>query len=72
MSEPETNAEVNTECVYQRGGDYRRTCCELFNCCDCGVTVESRDNGGGCGCRYCFSCNACEYCLNKENQDGYN
>lgn len=30
-------------------------CESLFNCCDCG--------GNECGCRYCFSCNACEQCL---------
>lgn len=30
-------------------------CGEAFNCCDCG--------GGDCGCRYCFSCNACDACL---------
>lgn len=28
-----------------------------FNCCDCG--------GGGCGCGYCWSCNACEACRNN-------
>ena len=33
------------------------TCFELYDCCDCG--------GIDCGCRYCFSCNACEYCLDK-------
>ena len=30
------------------------TCSELFNCCDCG--------GAGCGCYYCWSCNACDEC----------
>lgn len=31
------------------------SCRELFDCCDCG--------GNECGCRECFSCNACEHCL---------
>ena len=33
-------------------------CSNLFNCCNCG--------GNDCGCRYCFSCNACEFCLKEE------
>lgn len=32
-------------------------CSELYNCCDCGT--------GNCGCAYCFSCNACDHCLNE-------
>lgn len=31
------------------------TCAKRLNCCDCG--------GNDCGCRYCWSCNACEHCL---------
>lgn len=31
-------------------------CNEIYDCCDCG--------GNECGCGYCFSCNACEDCLN--------
>ena len=34
-------------------------CFDNFNCCDCG--------GNDCGCAYCFSCNACDKCLNREN-----
>lgn len=34
------------------------TCGEVYSCCDCG--------GNDCGCGYCFSCNACEYCLDEE------
>lgn len=34
-------------------------CSDSFNCCDCG--------GSHCGCGYCFSCNACDECLNAEN-----
>lgn len=37
-------------------GDYE--CGDLFDCCDCG--------GNDCGCAYCFSCNACEECLDDE------
>lgn len=37
--------------------------CEyMFDCCDCG----NRD-GEGCGCAYCWSCNACEECLGDED-----
>jgi hypothetical protein len=35
-------------------------CGDMFNCCDCGNPED------GCGCSYCFSCNACEECLNEE------
>lgn len=34
-------------------------CFDLYNCCDCGGI----DGEYGCGCRYCFSCNACDVCL---------
>ena len=43
------------KCIHEKSG---KTCDELFNCCDCG--------GNDCGCAYCFSCNACEICINKE------
>lgn len=33
-------------------------CSEIYNCCDCGC-----EDGNGCGCGYCWSCNACEECL---------
>lgn len=33
-------------------------CSELFNCCDCGA----EDGELGCGCAYCWSCNACDVC----------
>lgn len=32
-------------------------CSSLYDCCDCG--------GNECGCLYCWSCNACEVCLNN-------
>lgn len=35
-------------------------CGVLFNCCDCG--------GNGCGCRYCFACNACKHCAEDDGQ----
>jgi len=35
------------------------TCEHIYNCCDCG--------GNQCGCRYCWSCNACDTCLNHDN-----
>ena len=35
-------------------------CGSMYNCCDCGNPED------GCGCAYCFSCNACEECLNEE------
>ncbi len=33
-------------------------CSQLFNCCDCG--------GNDCGCRYCWSCNACTTCMESD------
>lgn len=38
-----------------------RTCGDMYNCCDCGTTDDC-----GCGCSYCFSCNACDHCKNDE------
>jgi hypothetical protein len=38
-------------------------CGSMYNCCDCG-NVED-----GCGCSYCFSCNACEECLNDDEEE---
>ena len=43
------------------GGD---TCSDYYNCCDCGVE-EGED---GCGCAYCWSCNACDFCLNDDSE----
>jgi hypothetical protein len=37
------------------------TCADMgFNCCDCG--------GEGCGCAYCWSCRACDNCLNDTGE----
>ena len=38
------------------------TCGDMYNCCDCGTNDEDK----GCGCSYCFSCNACETCKNED------
>ena len=35
------------------------SCSEIYNCCDCGGDEDS-----GCGCSYCWSCNACDFCKN--------
>jgi len=34
-------------------------CTDVYNCCSCG--------DAGCGCAYCFDCNACDSC--KEGED---
>jgi len=39
-------------------GNGKDTCSDYYNCCDCG--------GYDCGCAYCWSCNACEFCLNDD------
>jgi hypothetical protein len=36
-------------------------CNEMYNCCDCG--------GHNCGCRYCWSCNACDACKGITDDD---
>lgn len=36
------------------------TCGEQFDCCSCG--------GNECGCAYCFDCQACEFCIEEDNQ----
>ena len=41
-------------------------CSSALNCCDCGREDFERD---GCGCRYCYSCNACETCLSLDAND---
>ena len=38
-------------------------CGDMFNCCDCGL----RDDG--CGCGYCFACNACDACYDGSSGD---
>jgi hypothetical protein len=39
-------------------------CSDMYNCCDCGGDVDN-----GCGCAYCWSCNACESCLDESEED---
>lgn len=51
--EHETIEKPATCLVVIERGDY--DCALLLRCCDCG---ENR-----CGCIYCWSCNACENCL---------
>ena len=41
-------------------------CGSYYTCCDCG------DSDSGCGCAYCWSCNACESCLNDEEDRSTN
>jgi len=45
----------------RKGNQY--DCGSMYDCCDCGTRDES---GCGCGCGGCFSCNACEECINEE------
>ena len=35
-------------------------CSSMYNCCDCG--------GNNCGCAYCFSCHACNHCLDDDGE----
>lgn len=35
------------------------TCEKMYDCCDCG--------SNGCGCNYCWSCNACDIYLEHDN-----
>lgn len=37
-------------------------CEDRYDCCDCGT----QDSEHGCGCRYCWSCNACDSCKEKQ------
>lgn len=36
-------------------------CEDRYDCCDCGT----QDSEHGCGCSYCWSCNACDSCKEK-------
>ncbi|MCG6459633.1 hypothetical protein K6U44_04060 [Vibrio parahaemolyticus] len=51
---------MNNQCE-NINAENRHECTDLYNCCDCG--------GHHCGCRYCFSCNACDHCLNGDDED---
>lgn len=51
------NAPEKCENTYKYKG-VDQQCHSLYNCCDCG--------GNDCGCSYCFSCKACDVCLNEE------
>lgn len=57
---PDTKCEYSSAFQKDRHGN-DRTCRDMYNCCDCGTTNDS-----GCGCSYCFSCNACDNCKNDE------
>jgi len=49
-----------------KGGNDRE-CRDLFSCCDCGISKEEDyGSNNGCGCMYCWSCNACEECLKDD------
>lgn len=45
--------------VYGNVVGCKKSCSDIYNCCDCG--------GDNCGCIYCWSCNACESCLNNND-----
>ena len=47
------NNTDSLKCEIKQG---KYDCSKLFNCCCCGGV------GGGCGCRECFDCNACDNC----------
>jgi hypothetical protein len=46
---------------YKMNDDNLCECSDHYDCCDCG--------GYECGCAYCFSCNACEYCLEDDDDE---
>lgn len=41
--------------------NHKTSCSDIYNCCNCG--------GNDCGCRYCFSCNACSRCLDEDDEE---
>jgi len=49
---------MNNDCHELNEDNRSLDCAELYNCCDCG--------GSDCGCAYCWSCNACDSCLEFE------
>jgi hypothetical protein len=56
--------ECEYKFVYQKDRQGNHTDCGyMYNCCDCGTREEDK----GCGCSYCFSCNACENCLKNDD-----
>ena len=56
------NENENTCEIEDANGNY--DCSVMFNCCDCGV----EDGEDGCGCAYCWSCNACETCRDSNTE----
>lgn len=38
------------------------TCEQYYACCDCGQRDDGLSDFTGCGCRYCWDCNACDAC----------
>lgn len=56
--EPCENKSISSD------GKQIHTCSYLYNCCSCGFKPDGTDNYG-CGCPYCFDCNACAHCLNE-------
>lgn len=49
---------TNPDCERLRYINGYADCFSVFTCCDCG--------GKDCGCRYCWSCRACDSCLQHE------
>lgn len=47
-------AQIEKVVEPRRHNNRKCHCRETYTCCDCG--------GNGCGCAYCWSCNACDRC----------
>lgn len=58
MTEQRKKFKTPPQCEELETGS-KLECADLYNCCACGAD----DQENGCGCRYCFSCNACSTCL---------
>ena len=58
MTNDNNDTEQACTCSHDNGDGL--TCGDMFDCCDCGGV------DGGCGCGYCWSCNACDHCLNSQ------
>lgn len=39
-------------------------CSEYYDCCDCGYDKNNDEWLGAC-CAYCWSCNACDECMDE-------
>jgi hypothetical protein len=53
------NTHTKADCLCENLAHGGSECSMMYNCCDCGAGEDDLN----CGCAYCFTCQACDNCL---------